>query len=474
MSFRIQLLLAFIYVILLGLAGITIVAGRQLAAGALEDFESQLQIEALLIASALHEPVEEYFEVEADRDATIAAINVLAQSITKLARETNTQITVVHLDGEVWLSTDSTIGETLGDTPEFQAALEEDIIYTLRDNLQGQPILYSAAAIVDHNAPMAIAHISAPAAIAQAAVRQRWIALGSAFAAISVAAVLVSLYLSKTFTRPLKTLEAAAMKLADGDLQQRVAIERPAEIRAVGKSFNQMAAQVEYMLQEQRAFASNASHELRTPLTTTRLRLERLRTGKLTPEKETQYLIEIDQELLRLSRLVEDLGILSRADSQRLERGKELIDPKRVAKALLVQYADEIERKNLNIELTAIDDVLLEAALTHYRLVFRNLLDNAIKYTPVGGQIHWEISKDDSTTLRNVITDTGIGITPEAQPNIFKRFYRADESRNRQQPGTGLGLSLVQSVLALYSAEITIESAGFNQGTTVTVQWPLK
>ncbi len=473
MSFRVQLLLAFIYVILLGLAGITIVAGRQLSAGALEDFESKLQIEALLIASALHEPVEDYLKAEANKDTTIAAINTLAQNITKLARETDTQVTVVHLDGTVWLSTDSAMGDTLKDTPEFQAALMEDVIYNLRD-VQGEPILYSAAAIVDDNVPMAIAHISAPASIAQAAVRQRWIALGSAFAAISVAAVLVSLYLSKTFTRPLKKLEAAAMQLAEGDLQQRVSIKRPAEIRAVGHSFNQMAAQIEHMLQEQRAFASNASHELRTPLTTTRLRLERLRTGTLTPEKETQYLIEIDQELLRLSRLVEDLGILSRADSQRLERGKELVDPRRVANALLEQYADEIERKQLKVTLTAENDILLEAALTHYRLVFRNLLDNAIKYTPVGGEIRWQLVQDQQSGLKSVIVDNGIGISANAQPNIFQRFYRADESRNRQQPGTGLGLSLVQSVLNLYGADIAIESAGLNQGTTVTVKWPLK
>ena len=114
----------------------------------------------------------------------------------------------------------------------------------------------------------------------------------------------------------------------------------------------------------------------------------------------------------------------------------------------------------------------LVASLHHLRVVYRNVLDNAIKYTPAGGVITWQLQVEDSH-LHTTIRDTGRGIDPEDLPHLFERFYRADKARTRQTPGVGLGLSLVQEVVRAYGGRVIIDSPGVDKGTTVHVWWPL-
>ncbi len=462
-SLRGQLLIAFVSLIVLGFGGLTLFAGRQLSAGALEDFESRLQIEALLVAAALHEPVEEFLKQEVGDDE-------VAVVVAQLANETNTRITLLHLDGSGWITSEGDLPD-VGESAEVQAALNNEVIYELRD-LDGEPTLFSAAPVIDHNAAMAIAHLTVPAADAQAAVQQRWIALFGVFLALTLAALLVSLYLSASLTRPLRRLQTTALHIADGDLQQRIETSRMDEIGDLGRAFNQMAERVEQMLEEQRAFASNASHELRTPLTTMRLRVERLQSGQIAPEKMMRYSAEIEQELLRLTRLVEDLGTLSRVDSERMEIGQERVDAKRVAEAVLRELAPLRDKQQITVTLLAPAPVVVQANMSHLRLVLRNLLENALKYTPQNGHVNWWLSATEREMVCE-IQDDGVGISVDDLPHLFKRFYRVDKARNRRVSGSGLGLSLVQAVVEQYGGHITIHSKGAGRGTTATVVWPL-
>ena len=106
--------------------------------------------------------------------------------------------------------------------------------------------------------------------------------------------------------------------------------------------------------------------------------------------------------------------------------------------------------------------------------MFRNLLDNALKYTPQNGQVSWHVHTDpENTCLISTIQDTGQGISPAQIPHIFERFYRADRARTRDIPGTGLGLSLVKSIVEAYGGTIQIKSDGIGTGTTVVVTWQL-
>ncbi len=234
-----------------------------------------------------------------------------------------------------------------------------------------------------------------------------------------------------------------------------------------------MSAQVEAMIEAQRAFASNASHELRTPLTTIRLRSEALREGELDDETASRYIAEIDDEVQRLGNLVQDLMLLSRLDAGRQETGDEQVDAVRLARQLLREITPPAENRHITLVLDAPDTLpVVTAGYTHLTIVFRNLLSNALKYTPDGGQITWQMALAGQT-IRHTIHDTGQGIAAEDLPHLFDRFYRADKSRSRAAPGVGLGLSLVKLIVELYGGEVEITSAGLGQGTAVTVCWPL-
>jgi two-component system, OmpR family, sensor histidine kinase VicK len=143
-----------------------------------------------------------------------------------------------------------------------------------------------------------------------------------------------------------------------------------------------------------------------------------------------------------------------------------------MASSVVKEFAPQAESKHINLTLVAPDtSVLLTANMSHLTMVFRNLLDNALKYTPDGGSVTWTIQVDEHEVI-HTIQDTGQGIPTDALAHLFERFYRADKARSRDIPGTGLGLSIVKTIVDLYHARITIDSAGIHQGTTAHVCWP--
>jgi signal transduction histidine kinase len=171
--------------------------------------------------------------------------------------------------------------------------------------------------------------------------------------------------------------------------------------------------------------------------------------------------------------LVQDLLLLSRLDSGRLESGRERIDTIRLARQLINEFTPQADRQNITLDLQAPLTVpLVTAGQAHLTIVFRNLLSNALKFTPDRGKVTWEIEETAGAT-QHTITDTGQGITPEDIPHIFDRFYRAEKSRARTVPGVGLGLSLVRTIVQFYGGSIQVESNGVGKGTAVTVRWPL-
>ncbi|HEX3051630.1 MAG TPA: HAMP domain-containing sensor histidine kinase, partial [Aggregatilineaceae bacterium] len=359
--------------------------------------------------------------------------------------------------------------------PEMVTASQNAITVDERKDEQGQERLFTAAPVVRGRSFIGYVQMSEPASRLQEAVRERWEGLGFGVAGIAAVALLASVWLSTSLIRPLEKLRDSAIKFSQGELSHRVKYQGRDEIAAVAHAFNQMAEQVQAMIEEQRAFASNTSHELRTPLTTMRLRTEALRSDlSLDTETRDQYIQELDDELTRLSTLVNDLVLLSRFDAKRAETGQEQIDLERFAHSLHRTMAEQASEQKIDLRLDlAIDTpVSISASLNHLMILFRNLLENAIKYTQPGGIIIWSVSVEGNEAVL-CIKDTGQGISPEHLPHVFERFYRADKSRSRSIPGTGLGLSLAKSIAEAYGAQIVITSPGIGQGTTVTVRWPL-
>jgi signal transduction histidine kinase len=251
--------------------------------------------------------------------------------------------------------------------------------------------------------------------------------------------------------------------------------KRRDEIGQVAKSFNVMAGQVQAMLEEQRAFASNVSHELRTPITAVQLRIEALLSDGLDATRHRRYLEEVQSEINRMNNLVDDLILLSRLDAGSVEIGRDKVDMPRFARQLIREMQPFAEAKNIALSIVTEDSLPpVSGNLTHLHVVFRNILDNAIKYMDNDqGQIHWRVFLDGNQVI-SVITDTGRGIVPDELDAVMKRFYRADKARSRTIQGAGLGLPLVKSVVDAYNGEFLMASAGLGKGTTVQVSWPIE
>ena len=218
-----------------------------------------------------------------------------------------------------------------------------------------------------------------------------------------------------------------------------------------------------------RDFVANVSHELRTPLTSIRAMAETLQDGALQdPSVSCHFLKTIIDETSRLTRISEDLLHLSQSESQSPEKLRfnlaELCDE--VAKRLTMQARKSGVR--LRFELPAQLDVFANHDQIEQVLV--NLLDNAIKYTPAGGEVRLTAEQSASAAVVRV-SDTGIGIMMEDVPRIFERFYRVDKARSRHSGGTGLGLSIVKHIVEAHGGEVRVESE-FNHGSTFIITLP--
>lgn len=214
-----------------------------------------------------------------------------------------------------------------GETPELESAIHDGISLDERLDAAGVDTLYTAASILYNKEPQGLLQLSVPASNLQMMITQRWLELGLILALVALLGIGAALWLARSIIQPLYRLRESAVLLSQGDFSHRVRYDNQDEIGEVAHAFNEMASQVESMLEEQRAFASNTSHELRTPLTTIHLRTEALRYNRsLAPDTAKRYIEEIDDEVARLGNLIQDLTLLSRLDAGRAELGQEQID----------------------------------------------------------------------------------------------------------------------------------------------------
>ena len=462
LSLRLRLLLAYVGLILAGFTILALLVGRQISSGTVQDFARQLEEQARVVARALADSVE---DAEDGKISTVA----MRRQLQTYADQTNTVVVLTDDHGRFWLSSHSESGQT--DTPEIRAARSGRISSETRNG-----IVYTAAPIWedddDDDDLIGVVQLSAPLSETAALVQQRWGGLIGVVLGVTAVAAAAAFWLATTLTHPLEALRQAALQMAQGNFAVRLPHARQDEIGQVAQAFNHMGRQVEAMLAEQRAFVGNASHELRTPLTTIRLRSEALREGTLDPATASRYVVEIDDEVQRLGGLVQDLMLLSQIDAGRQEAGHEQIDPVRLARQLLREIEPAAQSRQITLSLDAPESLpSLTAGYNHLAIVFRNLLNNALKYSLDGGQITWHLAQAGEG-IRHTIHDTGQGIAAADLLHVFDRFYRADKSRSRATPGVGLGLSLVRQVVTLYGGEVEIKSDGVGQGTAVSIWWP--
>jgi signal transduction histidine kinase len=290
--------------------------------------------------------------------------------------------------------------------------------------------------------------------------------LGIAGVVAVVLAALVGWLVSRRISAPLVALTEVTAAMAEGDLTARADVERKDELSTLGRSFNRMAAQVEEMITGLRRFASDAAHEIHTPLTALRTNLELAQRDAAAGSEE--HLLAAQAQVERLEALTGGLLELSRLESP-------VQAPQLVAVSLLplVQeagelYASRAEQAGLAFELSMPEAPVSvlgdEGELT---TALSNLLDNALKFTPEGGQITLGCRQEGDSAMLWV-EDTGPGITEEDLPHLFDRFYRGRSSA--AYPGSGLGLAIVQAIVDRHEGWVKAENTA--RGARFTIELP--
>ncbi|ACX65582.1 sensor histidine kinase [Paenibacillus sp. Y412MC10] len=284
-----------------------------------------------------------------------------------------------------------------------------------------------------------------------------------------------SYWMSGVLTLPLKKLIAAIERVAQGDLNVKVPVDTKDEYGKVAQTFNDMTFRLREAEETRRRLVADIAHELRTPLSVMQLKLENYQqAGHHVPP---EMLLRLHDEVIRLSQLVNDLHILSLAESGRLSLERKPLDLTMHLERVVDDVKYEAEENGLDVCLYTISSpVTVMADARRITQVFINLLTNAIRYTPRGGKITVEI--EDRVFDRNAffacvsVIDTGIGIPAEELPYLFDRFYRVDEARSRHTGGTGLGLSIAHHFVRAHGGFIRVASQS-DEGTTFTVFLPI-
>jgi two-component system, OmpR family, sensor kinase len=298
---------------------------------------------------------------------------------------------------------------------------------------------------------------------------RRGLLVGS-LAALLLAAVGGSI-LARAALRPIKDITETAQQITGTqDLSQRIPVAVPTdEVGQLTETINDMLGRLEESFAAQQRLVADVSHELRTPLTTIQGNLDLLRRGAADdPTMRGEALTAIGDETARMRRLVADLLLLARADAglrlqlQPVELDTLLLDVYRQAQVMS-------RNTGVGVRLGAEDQAIVQGDGDRLRQLLLNLTDNAIKYTPSGGQVTLTLRRSDGW-VAVAVEDTGIGIAEEDQTHIFERFYRADRSRARPG-GSGLGLAIAQWIAQAHGGQLTVESA-VGRGSTFTLLLP--
>jgi signal transduction histidine kinase len=259
---------------------------------------------------------------------------------------------------------------------------------------------------------------------------------------LAVFATLIGLLLTRRVVTPLAEVIAGAEEIAGGHLQTRVDPKGAGDLRDLSESFNKMADAIERNDRERRDMLADIAHELRTPLTVVRGRLEGIMDGVYPANEDS--IGPVLEEAYLLERLVEDLRLLTLAESHQLVFEKHELDVIEMARRSISMFQPEAEEKKISLELvTSLEKALILADPLRTEQVIGNLISNALRYVPEGGRVWVEIARDgDELAIR--INDNGAGIPEADLPFIFNRFWRGERSRARVSGGAGLGLAIAK------------------------------
>ncbi|NOX61806.1 MAG: HAMP domain-containing protein [Chloroflexi bacterium] len=491
-SLTLRIILINLALIFLALGSLVAWTGFRLQKSIIEEAEHELELRALIVANGLREPVKkqlefeesedeyddkdeeehEYEDEEGHRQVFVSfGERDLKTIVDSYAEEMDARVTILDPSLNVRYSSDPVVPIHIEERhPEITTALRGSEQHDIRlDEWTGEERLFVAAVIGSSDSVEGLVQLSVPMTEIMTRVHAMWAVLFTAALVLTALFVVASIILGGQITRPLRRLTLAANRLAAGDLSTRLDMDRQDELGALAAAFDHMAEQISELLARERAFVANASHELRSPLTALQLRAELLQMTSGDEARRNRYLQEIREETEKLARLLQQLLNLNRAESGAQSAAPTALSP--CLEEIVASMQPLADDAGVSLQADIPPDLpQICIGPEDCELVVRNLVDNAIKYTPAGGAVYLRASVN-AKWVQVMVSDTGIGIPEADLPHIFERFYRVDKARDRT--GSGLGLALVKAILDTHGGEIDVDSRE-GEGTTVTVRFRSK
>jgi signal transduction histidine kinase len=291
--------------------------------------------------------------------------------------------------------------------------------------------------------------------------------LAATFIAVITAAV-VSVAVAARISRPISALARAARRIAGGHYGERVPADEPGEIRDLAVSFNDMAASLEATERRRLQLVGDVAHELRTPLTTLDGYLEGLEDGVIQSSGDTWRLLR--SETARMTRMVNDLSELWRAEARQLVLRIEAVDVAAVARETGASFVHAAGARGVTVSLPDVRALAL-ADRDRVAQIVSNYLSNAVRHAPEGSAIA-VTARRHGARVRLAVADRGPGLAPGQLDAVFERFYRVDPARSRAGGGSGIGLAIVRALAGAMGGTAWAESDGPGRGATFFVELP--
>lgn len=479
MTLRTKLVVSFAGVILLalGLAGVAAVALRWQA-------EQQATLDRLAVVS----PQLSFDLFRLQRQG--ATQEQITEFVRDAARSQGVRVLLVSRDGSVTIDSGETLkGKRLEIPPNGgmhpaglyrswtgKAGGQEDLVFVSARPATDRRGAGAGGEAARRFVPLPELSESVVVAVPRQTVTRAWLGLlpglaWAGFIALAIS-VVVALLVARSIARPLLALTHASEEMARGNYDQEIPPRRRDEVGRLAAAFNMMARQVGRSHVQMRSLVANVSHDLKTPLTSILGFSQALRDGDVEGEQARETAGIIHEEAVRVRALVDDLLYLSEIDAQQLVLSRAPLDLGVFAARAVRRFEPSMRERGITITAAASPaDLTVEGDSAKLERVLDNLLDNARKYTPVGGSVAVTVEAEAGapSQVRLSIFNSGARIPADELPRLFERFYRLDRARGRTA-GSGLGLAIARDLVELHGGTLTATSD--QRGTTFTLTLP--
>lgn len=289
---------------------------------------------------------------------------------------------------------------------------------------------------------------------------------------LGVVVIVSSVLYSGQIVKPMREVAGSIAKITAGDFNETMELHGYVETERISEDFNLMLSDLQNLEDVRQEFVANVSHELKTPITSVKVLAESLMGQEEAPvELYQEFMVDINNELERMNKIVNDLLSLVKMDRNAAEVNITEVNVNEFVESILKQLQPIADTRNIEMIFESARPVTAQIDEVKMEMAFRNLIENAIKYNYDDGWVRVSLNADHKFFYLKV-SDSGVGIPEELQDNIFERFYRVDKARSRETGGNGLGLAITRNAILLHRGSIRVHSEE-QQGTTFNVRVPL-